>query len=246
MSANDLFLAPHRSAENCDIFWIRQSILRALNWAMKSFAGTLLDIGSGTMPYRSFILENSNVTRYIGLDLPKGKYAAQVHPDLAWDGLSIPLDEAAVECVMATEVLEHCPDPGAVLKEIQRVLKPGGPFFFTVPFIWPLHDMPQDEFRYTPFSLQRLLKDARFDDINIYATGGWDASLAQMVGLWLRRSPMSETERAAFTRILYPLYESLLQREECAGKLAFADMANNSVMITGLCGMAHKAPIGGR
>jgi hypothetical protein len=73
LSVNDSFLNPRRSKETCDIFLIRHSILNALNRAMKSSAGTLLDIGSGTAPYRSFILENSNVTRYIALDLPTGK-----------------------------------------------------------------------------------------------------------------------------------------------------------------------------
>jgi hypothetical protein len=96
-----------------------------------------------------------------------------------------------------------------------------------------------------PFSLQRLLKGAGFNDIDIYATGGWDASLAQMVGLWLRRRSMSEAERVHFTGILYPLCESLLQREEGAKILSLADMAANSVMITGLCGIVHKEPLRG-
>jgi ubiquinone/menaquinone biosynthesis C-methylase UbiE len=34
---------------------------------------------------------------------------------------------------MATEVLEHCPDPQAVLREILRVHKSGGPFFAAAP-----------------------------------------------------------------------------------------------------------------
>jgi ubiquinone/menaquinone biosynthesis C-methylase UbiE len=246
MSASDPFLAPHQSPETCDNFWIRQAILTALSRAMKSFAGALLDVGCGAMPYRSFILKNSKVTRYIGLDFPTGKYADQAYPDLIWDGSRIPLDEAKVECVMATEVLEHCPDPGAVINEIRRVLKPGGIFFFTVPFLWPLHDNPHDEYRYTPFSLQRLLQRAGFCDIDIRASGGWDASLAQMIGLWLRRNPMSEAERATYIRMLYPVYEQLLQREEQTKELTLADMNETSIMIPGLWGLAFKAAAEGQ
>jgi ubiquinone/menaquinone biosynthesis C-methylase UbiE len=246
MPMSDPFLAPYRSPQTCDNFWIRKAILQALTHAMKSFAGTLLDVGSGVMPYRSFILENSKVTRYIGLDFPAGKYADQVFPDLVWNGLHIPLEEAAVECVMATEVLEHCPDPYAVINEIHRVLKPGGSFFFTVPFLWPLHDNPYDEYRYTPFSLHRLLEGVGFCNIDIRASGGWDASLAQMLGLWLRRNPMSEAEREDFIHKLYPFYEQLLQREEQAMELTMADMKENSIMIAGLWGMAFKAQSPGR
>ena len=102
----------------------------------------------------------------------------------------MPFKDQQFDCAIGTEVLEHCPEPEVVLKETNRVLKPGGVFFFTVPFLWNLHEVPNDQYRYTPFSLERHLKNSGFVDIEIYATGGWHLAMAQMLGLWLKRSPI--------------------------------------------------------
>jgi hypothetical protein len=42
------------------------------------------------------------------------------------------------------------------------VLKPGGICFLTTPFLRPLHEMPNDYFRFTPPGLRQLAKEAGF------------------------------------------------------------------------------------
>ncbi len=56
----------------------------------------------------------------------------------------MPFEDNVFDCAMATEVLEHCAYPEVTLFEVSRVLKKDGLFFFTVPFVWPLHDCPFD------------------------------------------------------------------------------------------------------
>jgi len=87
------------------------------------------------------------------------------------------------------------------MKEIWRVLKPGGILFFTVPFLWNLHEIPYDEYRYTPFALKRHLTQSGFNEIEIKAMGGWDAALAQMLGLWVRRR-FNKTKKQKVLRII--------------------------------------------
>jgi glycosyltransferase involved in cell wall biosynthesis/SAM-dependent methyltransferase len=231
-SAPDPFLNPPMEPTNCDLYWVRSSIGRALKQALPFFHGVFLDIGCGVMPYRQQITQApSRVTHYVGLDIETNIYKADV--DLRWDGRHIPLEDASVDCAMATEVLEHCPEPLVVLKEARRVLKPGGVFFFTVPFVWPLHDAPYDFFRYTPFALEKLLAEAGLADARVRALGGWNASLAQMIGLWLKRSPMPEEIRQKMAAQLWPFYQELVKTDEIP-----ADSRAANTMATGWSGLA--------
>lgn len=233
---NDAFLAPKLTPEFADLYLVRSSILNSLEQAIPSFSGTLLDVGCGQMPYREHILQkNTKVEKYIGLDFATGKYANRKQPDITWDGTSIPLPDGSVDCAMATEVLEHCHNPLIVLKEIRRVLAPGGTLFFTTPFLWPIHDAPYDHYRYTPYAMEQLLEQAGFEDINIAALGGWDAALAQMIGLWLRRAPMPKETREQLTSDLYPFFTELIRTDTQPD-----DFARNP-MLTGLSGTARTA-----
>lgn len=53
------------------------------------------------------------------------------------NALQLPFADATFDKVICSEVLEHIPDYEGVLKEIQRVLKPGGLFAASVPRFWP-------------------------------------------------------------------------------------------------------------
>jgi glycosyltransferase involved in cell wall biosynthesis len=232
------FLTPELSPNNADRYIVRSAILRAVEAFAPRMHGTLLDVGCGIMPYRGILTRSpSRVTRYLGMDIETEIYRAEV--DLRWDGTTIPLEDASVDCAMATEVLEHCPEPLVVLKEIRRVLKPGGTFFFTVPYIWPLHDAPWDFYRYTPFALERLLAQAGFEGTEIKALGGWNASLAQMIGLWLKRAPMSPDKRNEMAKQLYPFYKQLLAEDQPPH-----DVHAGDTMATGWSGSARvPAPV---
>ena len=118
--------------------------------------------------------------------------------------------------------------------ETLRVMKPGAFLFFTVPFVWPLHDVPYDEYRYTPFSLGRHLSDSGFVNVTMDALGGWDRSLAQMIGLWVRRRPMSPSQRSFLTALAGPLVQWLNRKDTPPREFA------ESCMITGIAGTAHK------
>ena len=196
--------------KNLDNYYARKSIQKELKLQAKKFSGVFLDIGCGYMPYKSMITSSGNVKKYLGMDLESNKFSEQIRPDITWDGITIPLDSESVDSAMATEVLEHCPEPGVVLKEVTRVLKPNGVFFITVPFLWPLHDVPNDEYRYTPFALNRLFTKAGFENIQVKALGGWNASLAQMLGLWVRRAPMPKIIRYILMLLFYPMIYVLI------------------------------------
>lgn len=221
---------------NLDRYYIRTSIFKALMSNLPKFKGKILDIGCGKMPYKDYILKNSSVSEYVGLDIENALiYEANIKPDFTWDGKIMPFKDNSFDCAFGTEVLEHCPEPEIILKEVLRVLQPEGVFFFTVPFLWNLHEVPYDEYRYTPFSLDRHLRNSGFKEIEIKATGGWHASMAQMLGLWVKRSPMSSRKRGFLLIILKPIIKFLIKLDANT-KVHFV----SGQMITGLYGTAKK------
>jgi len=234
--AQDPYLAPVCRPSTLDSFGNRRLILAALKRELASFNGLVLDVGCGEKPYRVLLLSPpSRGSAYVGVDLPGNPYST---PDLEWDGVTLPKPDASVDSVLLTEVLEHCADPGAVLKEAWRVLRPGGFLFTTVPFIWPMHAIPHDEYRYTPFALERLLTGAGFPSPRIAATGGRDAVLGVTLGLWARRMPTASwLERAArrsLCILLWPLVWLLFRIDRRPERF------EESTLIVGLSAAAVK------
>jgi SAM-dependent methyltransferase len=233
---HDPYLNPACRPWTLDSFGNRRLILRAVREALPGFRGLVLDVGAGEQPYKSLVLSPpSRATEYVALDLPGNPYR---RPDLEWDGATIPKPDASVDTVLLTEVLEHCSDPARVLNEVSRVLRPGGSLFLTVPFIWPIHSLPQDEFRYTPFALRRLLEQAGFDGIVIGATGGRHAVLAVTLGLWIRRRPLTSRiqllTKPVLSWLLWPVISGLFRLDRRPDEFL------ESTLIVGLTATASK------
>lgn len=237
------YISPKLTCGSLDTFFLRRSILSAVEKVSVEFSGIVLDIGCGHMPYRDLILSGGNVLSYVGMDLQHNDNY-QNCPDLLWDGLAIPLPDHSVDCAMATEVLEHCPEPDVVISEIFRVLKPGGIFFFTIPFLWPLHDLPHDQYRYTPFAIARHLEKAEFHRLQLRSMGGWERSLGQMLGLYLRRRPMPVVLRCFLSLLALPIVYVLGRVKEpqyySGEESGWQEHFFKVPMMIGLSGIAYK------
>ena len=208
----DNFVNVPVTAANMDRWIVRKSILDFITRQLPYLHGRLLDVGCGRLPYKDFVLRNSAVTSYTGLDIDSALiYEEGVKPDATWNGKEIPFGNETFECVFLTEVLEHAPDPATLLSEIKRVLKPEGLLCFTTPFVWPYHETPHDSQRWTSFSLTAHLEAAQFHSIQLDLIGNWHSSLAQFLGLWAARAPISRFVRAG---LRYPLFalQRLLMR----------------------------------
>ena len=233
----DDFTNPQFRPSTLDCYLVRSRILQAVETKKHFLHGRLLDVGCGRMPYRDLLLKPMGFAdSYLGLDLAVDSlYSKHAKADITWDGKKIPLDDASIDNAMATELLEHCPDPLAVMREIRRVLRSGGSFFFTVPFLWPLHDVPCDHYRYTPFALENLLRKAGFRDIQIQGLGGWDGALSEMIGLWVRRRPMPSILRSICSLVAFPICVMLANEDKLPTSFG------EGQMITGLAGLCRKA-----
>ena len=79
------------------------------------------------------------------------------------------LGNESVGCLIATDILEHLPEPHSALRECYRVLINGGYLLITVPFYFQLHG--DDYTRFCPQGLERVLHETGFDAVKISYNG---------------------------------------------------------------------------
>ncbi|HET9476074.1 MAG TPA: methyltransferase domain-containing protein [Dehalococcoidia bacterium] len=142
----------------------------------------VLDVASGS-GYGSDILKAAGASQVIGLDRSEEavRYGAVRHastkPDyLTADAEHLPLADSVFDVVVSFETIEHLPDPLQFLREIKRVLTPGGLFIVSTPnrgvFIegnpWHLHEFTYEE-------LKSALR-AMFKHIETLSQDDWIAS----------------------------------------------------------------------
>src|SRR5690606_33616992 len=122
-------------------------VQRELRTAAREFLhGRLLDIGCGLKPYAALL--KPYVSEHVGVD-HAGSLHDRINVDLEGTAYAVPAADGSFDSVLCSAVLEHLNEPGAALSECLRVLRPGGYAVYTVPFIWHLHEEPQDFFRFT-------------------------------------------------------------------------------------------------
>lgn len=133
-------------------------------------SGVVIDVGCGAQPYRELLPPG---VQYLGIDTADAKahFGYEVPDTLYYDGTRWPVADAKADWVLATETLEHVLDAPQFLAEAHRSLRSGGHLVMTMPFAARWHFIPHDYWRFTPSSLEHLLKEAGFDDIAIYARG---------------------------------------------------------------------------
>ena len=71
----------------------------------------------------------------------------------------LPFKDGEFDLVLCIAVLEHLEDPIKAAHEMRRVLKSGGRIIISVPFMFPIHDAPNDYWRFTKFGLRKLFSE---------------------------------------------------------------------------------------
>ncbi|MBN1413051.1 MAG: class I SAM-dependent methyltransferase [Spirochaetales bacterium] len=107
----------------------------------------ILDAGCGSQKYRPYC----NHLEYKGQDFAqyndKGEISVDLDkklpvPDYVSDIWNIKEADNSFDAILCTEVLEHIPYPGETIKELSRLLKPGGILLLSAPFACLPHMEP--------------------------------------------------------------------------------------------------------
>lgn len=152
------------------------------NTRNESFS-VVVDVGAGRAPYKKLIQHD----RYIGIDIEdRGGVSDIIIADI---NNGIPLDDNSADLVLCMEVLEHTKNPELIVQELYRVVRPGGQVLLSAPMAWPLHEVPNDFFRFTCFGFEHLFKTAGFTNLKIEGSNGHWYSLMALI-LCELRSPL--------------------------------------------------------
>jgi SAM-dependent methyltransferase len=202
-------------------------------------AGALvLDAGAGTSPYKSLFAH----ARYESADFEQVSkpYAAQTY---TCDLSSIPVEDSRFDAVLFNQVMEHLPEPRAVLCELHRTLKPGGRLIYSAPLFYEEHEKPYDFYRYTQFGVRYLFTQTGFEIQRLDWLEGYFGTLGYQWDTAARALPTRGRDygggvvgliAASAAVVLRPFFAGLsaaMHRLEMRHKLTTAGYPKNYIVI---------------
>lgn len=112
--------------------------MRAIEKYLPVTPEIILDIGTAEGRMLGIFRERYPACRCLGIEYSSEliHYGIRIFPDLSFiqgDATLLPCRDGFSDVVVATAVLEHVNEPGLMVREIKRILKPGGIAIITTP-----------------------------------------------------------------------------------------------------------------
>lgn len=145
--------------------------------------GDLIDLGCGKAPLFGCYYHHSNTQYFLDvedrLEHANLNYKASLNEALT-------CVQRTFDSAILSDVLEHLERPHFALSSIRKILNnQRGVLILTVPFLYGIHEAPNDFRRFTRYGLKSELAQAGFKNIEIHELGGLIAVIATFVGKFL-------------------------------------------------------------
>lgn len=193
-------------------FPVRHYLWRDLNNFAKKYGirGKIIDIGCGEKPYRD-LFANSE---YLGIDFPdysQNKDAGTGKPDYFFTEeykktFELPFSNESFDHAVSFQVLEHHPEPEKLISEMARVVKKGGYILITCPFIYALHEEPNDFQRLTHFKLKKVFEKNNCEVIRIKKQGSFFSAVSMLANEQLNHFAAKGRLNYLIAGLFYPLF----------------------------------------
>lgn len=125
-------------------------------------AGTVLDLGCGVGDSIDYFKFRNPAVAWYGIDIEDSREVRartrQGDSFYTFDGVNIPFAGESIDLVYSHQVFEHVRRPEELLREVRRVLRPGGYFIGSVSQMEPYHS--RSLWNFTPYGFFHLLVEA--------------------------------------------------------------------------------------
>lgn len=146
---------------------------------------TIVDVGAADINGTLRPLFDSPAWKYFGLDSAAGPNV-DIVPDKPYEWATIRgqpgILTASVDAVVCTQTLEHCPQPWWLVREIARIVRPGGFVYLCAPNSIPFHEYPVDCWRVWPDGMRGLMADAGIECLEAYTFEGDGVGCTTAIG----------------------------------------------------------------
>ncbi|CAK0769444.1 alpha-1, 2-mannosyltransferase/rhamnosyltransferase [Gammaproteobacteria bacterium] len=208
----------------------------------------VLDIGAGTCLYRPLFAhcdyKTHDFKEYHGNE-KHGSTSEYGQIDYVSDIIEIPVPDHSFDVILCTEVIEHTREPIKVMKEISRILRPGGRVFVTAPLGCGLHQMPYHFYGgYTPEWYKHFGIAFGLYPVEITPNGGFFKHLAQecarAASIWAGQSQFHGSDAVEIYTLLHerlPRFFFVLDDECFVDKFTvgyFVEYVKKAVETSGL------------
>ena len=102
-------------------------------------------------------------------------------PHIVADVVDLPFDDESHQTVLCLEMFEHLKEPQKAADELYRILRKGGTLILTTRFLYPLHNVPGDYLRYTPYMLKEIFNKWTIETLE------FEAEAFTAIGILLQR-----------------------------------------------------------
>lgn len=138
-------------------------------------------------------------------------YRAVQYPE--YDVCEGVLEPERFDLIIAEQVFEHILRPDKAASNVLQMLRPGGTFVISTPFLLKVHGAPLDLYRWTEVGIRQLLETAGFTVTNTGSWGNRDCLLADLTPD-MRWTPYDARIHSLHNEPLFPIVVWAFARRE--------------------------------